>query len=417
MVDELKWTTVNTEEVEKSKFRLEASVFNIDVKRANDIISNLKIPLKRLWANDGFIKSAHYGGRIKRNYISKTSKNAVGFLGSAEMLQLFPKAEKYIDKNRANACKISKGTILVSRSGTIGNLAYVNDTLQKYYVSEHAIRLEPFEFGGYVYSFLKTKIGQTLIKGNIYGAVINQIEPEDIGDMLVPDPPKGIKERIHAKITKSFELRDESNRLLESAERLLVSSLKLKPIEAIVSDYFDPDENIKTYSINLNNLDERFEASYHVPIINSIIDILLDNAEFVLSLSDKTLTKNIFLPGRFKRHYVQENYGRVFFGGKQIYEIDPSNKKYLSTSIHGDRISEQLFLQENTILVTRSGTIGRVNIVPNHWQNWLANEHILRVIPNNEDIAGFLYVWLNSDYGHELIERFTYGSVVKTKLI
>ena len=109
---------------------------------------------------------------------------------------------------------------------------------------------------------------------------------------------------------------------------------------------------------------------------------------------------------------MEEDYGRIFFGGKQIYEIDPSNKKYLSLSIHGDRIEEQLFLKENTILVTRSGTIGRVNIVPNHWENWVANEHILRVVPIDTSIAGYLYIWLNSDYGRKLIERFTYGSVV-----
>lgn len=412
MVNDLKWTTVFTSEVEKTKFKLEASVFNIEVKRANDIITKLNLPLKKLWGDDGFIKNAHYGGRIKRNYISKVSKQAVGFLGSAEMLQAFPKPEKYIDKDRASACKVTKGTILVSRSGTIGNLTYVNDTLERYYVSEHAIRLEPYEFGGYIYSFLKTKIGQTLIKGNIYGAVINQIEPEDIGDILIPNPVPNIKTEIHNKINKSFQLRDESNRLMIEAEQLLISKLGLIPLENIRPEYYDTAGTIKTYSVKLDELDDRFEASYHVPITNSIIDFLLDNADRVLPLSDKTLTKKIFLPGRFKRHYVEDTHGRVFFGGKQIYEIDPSNKKYLSLSIHGDRINDQLFLKENTILVTRSGTIGRVNIVPNHWQDWLANEHILRVIPVNETIAGYLYVWLNSNYGRKLIERFTYGAVV-----
>ena len=28
--------------------------------------------------------------------------------------------------------------------------------------------------------------------------------------------------------------------------------------------------------------------------------------------------------------YVEEGYGKVFIGGKQLYELDPSNKKYLS---------------------------------------------------------------------------------------
>lgn len=100
------------------------------------------------------------------------------------------------------------------------------------------------------------------------------------------------------------------------------------------------------------------------------------------------------------------------FGGKQIYELDPSNKKYLSLTHHAQRIKDQLTLEENMILITCSGTIGRVNIVPRHWSNWTANQHIIRIVPSGENCAGFLYAWLSSDYGHKLIKRFTYGAVV-----
>jgi type I restriction enzyme S subunit len=412
MVSELRWTEVTKDEVDASKFRLEASVFNVDVKHANDVILKLKVPSKRLWGENGFIKNAHYGGRIKRNYISKTAKNAVGFLGSSEMLQILPRAEKFIDKNRAIACKLKKGTILISRSGTIGNLTYVTDTLEKYYVSEHAIRLEPFEFGGYIYSFLKTKLGQALIKGNIYGAVINQIEPEDIGDMLIPNPDNSIKLSIHNKIEKSFFLRDESNDLLKEAERLLIKSLNLPSFETIVPEFFIKDAGFKNYTIPLDHVDNRLDASYHSPVAGAIIDLLLDSGQKLLPLSDEKLTKEIILPGRFKRHYVEEGHGTVFLGGKQIYELDPTNKKYLSVTKHSSRIEQQLFLHENMIAITCSGTIGKVNLIPKHWENWTMSQHVLRAVPTNHDIAGYLYIWLNSEFGRSLIQRFTYGSVV-----
>lgn len=412
MVNELKWTEVSQEEVISSKYRLEASVFNVDVKNANDIISRLKVPSKLLWGKDGFISHAHYGGRIKRNYISKTANNAIGFLGSSEMLQIFPRAEKFIDKTRAIACKLKKGTILISRSGTIGNLTYVTETLEKYYVSEHAIRLEPIEFGGFVYSFLKTKIGQALVKGNIYGAVINQIEPEDIGDMLIPNPSDEIKKKIHDKIERSFKLRDESNKLLEEAEELLKNALNLPAFEKIKPDFLVKDAGVQTYSIPLDQVKERLDASFHVPIGTAIIDHLLDSADKILTLSSKELTKEIILPGRFKRHYVNEGHGTVFLGGKQIYELDPTNKKYLSVTKHHDRIHKQLFLYENMIAITCSGTIGKVNLIPKHWENWTMSQHVLRIVPATKDIAGYLYIWLNSDYGKSLIKGFTYGSVV-----
>ena len=79
---------------------------------------------------------------------------------------------------------------------------------------------------------------------------------------------------------------------------------------------------------------------------------------------------------------------------------------------HGDRIAKQLELHENMTLITRSGTIGKVALVGKHWENWVGSEHIIRIVPANLDIAGYLYIFLASDYGFPLITRFTYGSVV-----
>ncbi len=129
-------------------------------------------------------------------------------------------------------------------------------------------------------------------------------------------------------------------------------------------------------------------------------------------MGDERISENIILPGRFKRVYVDEGQGRVFFGGKQLYELDPSNKKYLSLVHHGERIKKQLELIENMTLITCSGTIGKVTLVPRHWEHWAASQHIIRVVPANHDIAGYISVFLASDYGRALITRFTYGSVV-----
>ena len=89
-----------------------------------------------------------------------------------------------------------------------------------------------------------------------------------------------------------------------------------------------------------------------------------------------------------------------------------ATKKFLSLSQHGDRIRKQLTLHENMTMITCSGTIGKVAIAPKHWDGWTANQHIIRVVPGNKEIAGYLYAWLSSDYAFPLISRFTYGAVV-----
>jgi len=93
-------------------------------------------------------------------------------------------------------------------------------------------------------------------------------------------------------------------------------------------------------------------------------------------------------------------------------ELDPTNKKYLSPSHHRERIKNQLLVDTNMILISCSGTIGKVQIVPKHWAKWTFSQHVLRIKPNSDDLAGYIYIWLNSIYGKILIHRFTYGSVI-----
>jgi len=412
--EELRWTTVSLREVMERNLRLEASVFDIEGKHAREVLKRCKWPCIPLCGSSGISSEAFYPGRFKRVYCEAGAPDVIGFLGSSEMLDVRPRPVKFLSpaQNDIDRLRVEKGWILLSRSGTIGNVSLVGSTLSSLLISEHAIRIIVEQYPGYVYAFLKTSTGQAIIKASIYGAVVDQIEPAHLENVPVPNPPPILKERIHDLVMKSYELRDESNQLLAQAERLLYDVLKLPPIEKLKPHYFDRSVDLRNYTVKLSQLGGRLDASYHVPIVDAILRELEKNAAEVTTIGDPRISKRIILPGRFARIYVQEGQGVPFFGGKQIFELDPSNKKYLSLVHHKKRIKEQLALQENMILVTCSGTIGKVNIVPKHWEGWTANQHIIRVVPASEDIAGYLYVFLASDYGYELITKFTYGAVV-----
>jgi len=329
------------------------------------------------------------------------------------MLHISPQPIKFmIDDERVSDLHVKKGTVLISRSGTIGNMSFVNETLEKFLISEHAMRLECNSYPGYVYAYLKTKTGQALIRSNIYGSVIQQIEPEHLATIPIPDAPKEMKSKVDNLIVQSYTLRDESNALIDEATQLLIDELRLPAIEDFNVGYFKKDAPVETFNIKLSDMEYRLDASYHVPIVEAITKHLTKHAEKVTTVADKRISKSIILPGRFKRVYVEEGQGRVFIGGKQLFELDPSNKKYLSLSQHGDRIEKQLELHENMTLITCSGTIGKVALVGKHWENWAANQHIIRVVPADDRIAGYLNIFLASDYGYHLITRHTYGAVI-----
>ena len=410
---DVKWCTVALSDVIGADKRLEAAVYDIDSREAARVATQGKYPSCNL-IGEGLGKRAYYGARLKRRYVPKTSPEAIGFIGSSEMLDINPVPVKYMNRNNpdAAALKLTENVLLLSRSGTIGNLTMVNKTISQLLVSEHAIRLECDSVPGYVYCYLNSQIGQTLIKSKVFGAVIQEIEPDHLTEIPIPDPPEEIKNNINGLILRSFGLRDESNDLLNKASAMLIAELSLPPIHDFVTDELNDNAGISSYSVKLSELAGRFDGSYHTPVVKAIINHLNIHAAEVTVVGDKRISKSVVLPGRFKRVYVAQGQGRAFIGGKQLFELDPSGKKYLSLAHHSARIKSQLELSENMTLITCSGTIGKVTLVPRHWEHWAASQHIIRIVPASEDISGYICVFLATDYGRELITRYTYGSVV-----
>ena len=100
--------------------RLEASVYATDAQNAKKLISQCKYGTMCF---SKFIKSCFYPGRFKRAYLSK-KPSLQGFLGSAEMLALNPEPVKWMQP--IPEVSVKEGQLLLSRSGTIGNVIFVN---------------------------------------------------------------------------------------------------------------------------------------------------------------------------------------------------------------------------------------------------------------------------------------------------
>lgn len=410
----VKWCAVALSDVVARGKRLEASVFDVEAKQARATVVNGKYKWHALGGKDGLIQNAYYPGRFKRIYCDKRTGEA--FYLPSQMAEVYPKSEKYISaltKCDISELRLKPNTLLLTRSGTIGTVSLVSKTTQGKVYSDDVIRVSFNEVydTGFIYTFLKSKTGSKILTTNGYGSVITHLEPEHLATVPIPDAPTMLKKKIHDLIVRSYELRDESNDLIDQATALLIGELKLPDIDAFDVGLYKKAAPVDTFSVRLSEMSGRLDASYHVPIVDAIIEHLKRYAEEVTTVGDPRISREVILPGRFKRVYVDEGYGRVLIGGKQLSELDPSSKKYLSTAKH-DKMLKKLEVHEGTTLITRSGTIGKIAIVPKHWEHYIPSDHIIRVIPANKDIAGYLNIFLASDYGKALITRFTYGSVV-----
>lgn len=411
-VSPLKWCSVTLSDVVTHSKRLEASVFDIDAKQARETIANGKYPLTTVCGANG-LATAYVCGRFKRLWV-KTSDYPI--YQPSTIMDMKPSPDGYISGGTRvdiESLRVHKGQVLMTCSGTVGKTAFVSDTLSEKIFSHDLLRLtckEPTD-AGYLYAYFKSKIGQQILLTNQYGAVITHIEPEHLQAVPIPDAPDGIKRRIYDLIKHSYALRDEANDREDDAIDMLVRELRLPPMAQMETELQDAS-GINAFTVKLSELNHRVDASRHLPIAGAIARRLEEGAKEVVPLGDSRISREIFLPGRFKRVYVDEAHGRALIGGKQLCELDPRSDKYLSIAKHNARIQAELELEENVTLITRSGTIGKVALVPKHWAHWVASEHIIRVAPANTDVAGYISIFLKSDYGHQLIACHTYGSVV-----
>lgn len=412
--EDLNWSTVSLSEVINKGKRLEASYFGIEYKNAVEVVQKCKFGYSNLQKHKGGLITSYRPGIIKRIFV-EPNDNSIPMLTPSQINDIYPKAEKYLSKIMKSKIKdwfVKEGEILLTCSGSIGDLSIVTDTLKNRCISQNLIRMNPIDrnLTGYIYAFLKTETGQTQLQRSNYGAVIKHINPSHLNNILIPNAPTILKKIIHDLVIQSYKNRDESNCLIDRANEILIDELELPPIDELHREAFSHSKEISSFSTRLSELYGRLEGSYHIPVAAVIEGHITKKAD-VLKLSNKVLTNKIILPGRFKRVYVKQGNGKVFFGGNEIGQLDPTNKKYLSLSRHSERIKNELTLKMNMILVTRSGTVGKVAIVPQHWENCIANEHVLRV-ESKEPYHGLIYTWLNSEYGKILITRQIYGSVV-----
>lgn len=407
----IKFCSVKLSEVIANGIRLDARSYNIEAKQARDIIENGQYPLRTISGINGMAKS-YTCERFKRIWVHKSD---LPIFQPSSITDVYPIPDGYIShKTRTNieALRVHAGQILMTCSGTIGKLSFVSNTLDGKIFSHDLIRITPDipENAGYIYAYLKTKTGNKILMTNTYGAVIKHIEPEHLKTVLIPDAPVQIKKRISDLIVKSYDLRDEANLLIDEATKMLIEELHFPNIHNFEKTFYNKNK-VNTFTVKLSNLEERLDASYHIPIVNAIIEHMEKYADEVTNVGDKRVSQKIIMPERFKRFYVEEEHGKILIGGKQLGELDPTSKKYISSVKHS-HIMKKLEVLQNTTLITRSGTIGKTVLVPKHWTHWIPSDHIIRIIPANDDIAGYLSIFLASDYGHQLITRYTYGSVV-----
>jgi len=383
--------------------RLDASYYALAV-RARWELEKTRWPLRPL----GEVAHIFYPGRFKRPYAPKGK--GVPFVGSREMFfwPLQPRDFLYGTLGDWRNLMVKRGWVLVSRSGTVGQVLLVSRDFTNVAVTEDAVRLES-KNSGYIYAFLRSRYGRDLLQGYQFGAVIKHLEPEQIGSFLVPILPEKLQERIHAKMLRALTLRERGSCLLKKAQRLLYRLLGLPDPDTLKPGYLPnpPGTKVPTFSVKRSELEERLDGSYHLPEVKSLLRVLKAGKYPLAHLKD--LTAYIHIPPRFKRHYVDPAKGVPFVRPSDLATVRILERRYIAKWTPE---LDQLRLHQGEVLISTDGAIGDMGYVTQSWDGWAGSNNIGRIKASGEAHPGYLYAFLVSPYGQLQFKREIYGGVI-----
>ncbi len=154
----------------------------------------------------------------------------------------------------------------------------------------------------------------------------------------------------------------------------------------------------------------RLDAGHYNPDLLNAHRVLEQSGLKLEHLGD--IVQDVILPGRIpKRIYVESDAGLPFLQGSHVVHFQPADLKYLSPASH--RNIDLIVIRAGWLLITRSGTVGRVTLCPPEWDSWAASEHIIRIVPDEKKcLAGYLCSFLASPLGQVQLSASIHGAVV-----
>lgn len=117
----------------------------------------------------------------------------------------------------------------------------------------------------------------------------------------------------------------------------------------------------------------------------------------------------------FSRTWTEDpEFGVPFLGSTSMLKSDLSGLPLLSKALATSPKLSYLETKKGMILISCSGTIGKMVYARSDMEGMWSSQHIMKVSPDRNKVAsGYLYTYLSSKYGIPLIVSGTYGAIIQ----
>jgi len=126
----------------------------------------------------------------------------------------------------------------------------------------------------------------------------------------------------------------------------------------------------------------------------------------------------VFNGPRFKRPYADNGVTSgpnilKYLTGTALTQLNADNIKYLDSSKANKQTQKHLqalAIKRGYILISDSGTLGRVSYALKQHDGFLATNNLIRVVIKDEALRGYVFEFLKSDVGQKLMLKNAYGT-------
>lgn len=393
--------------------RLDASPYisgSLDAKKMLERLPNTVTLSSLTMGHDGGI----FNGPIFRRVYLTDRDHSVPFLGTKDMmaadLTTLPRLRRSDAESPAlSHLRLKPGTTLISCSGfNAGRRAFVRPDMGECWSSQDTLKVVPDPEQiqpGYLYAFLLSRFGESLVRGSVYGSAVKHIEPHHIAGLPVPRFDVELESRIHDLVEESALLRAQFQADVVEATKDFFESVGLPGLQDVSWHQKERDLGFEVSGLETTSL----RALNFAPRAQQLIEKLASVPG--AALGEICAGGSLQTGSRFKRIDADPEHGVRLIGQRQAFWISPEGRW-----ISAEQAPDDIHLRDETILVAARGTFGenevysRSVLITGAWLDHAYSQDFIRLLSGDPEVPGaYLFAFFRSDAAFRVLRSLSVG--------
>ncbi len=361
------------------------------------------------WKHLGGLANVWQPARLKGVIVDPS--RGVPFLSAGQVFESVPRARKWLSLSQttgAKDCYVPRGTLLMSRSGTVGKVIVAHEPHVNVVLSDDLLRIAPRDESllGWLYAYMRTPTFRMMATTLRYGHIVKHLEVQHLKSLPVVDVAPSVSMRMTTITNEIFSSRDKAQQLIGQAERIYFNALGgYLPKQR----YDDP---MLVSSSRVTKGRRRLDGFYHNQDAVDIEAAIESAASSTESLAE--VCTRIFYPSRFRRFFGPN--GVPYRSAEELFDLNAPVTKRIYASLVED--AEKYILHAGWLVMACSGQVyglnGSVMLLDSRHEGVFATHDLIRIIPSREKVrSGYLLLVLgNRRLGRPQVIRNAYGTSI-----